>query len=54
MVVILANQDPIMPDHAPTSPAPAADKTAAPAIVLSPSLLAAVVQARYILDVSRR
>ncbi len=54
MVVILANQDLIMPDHAPTSPAPPADKTADTATPLSPSLLTAVVQARYILDVRRR
>jgi hypothetical protein len=54
MVIVLANQDPIMPDHAPSSPVPNADKTDAPAAPLSPSRLAAVVEAKYILDVRRR
>jgi len=54
MVVVQANQDLIMPDRTPTSPAPPADKTAAPTISLSPSRLAAVVEAKYILDVRRR
>jgi hypothetical protein len=54
MVVVLANQDLIMPDQAPAPPAPNANKTAAPAVALSPSRLAAVVEAKYILDVRRR
>jgi hypothetical protein len=51
MIIILANQDPTMPDHAATSPEPPALKTPTP---LTPSRLAAVVEARYILDVRRR
>jgi hypothetical protein len=58
MVVVLANKEPIMPDRAPHPPIPAETaappKTAGPTPVLSPSRLAAVVQAKYILDVSRR
>jgi hypothetical protein len=53
MVVILANQDLLMSDDA-TTPRTPDDKAAAPATPLNPSLLAAVVQARYILDLSRR
>ena len=43
-----------MSDYAPTSRPETADKDTAPATPLSPALLAAVVQARYILDVRHR
>jgi hypothetical protein len=54
MVVILANQDLTMPDRAPTSSAPPTGNSATPTLPLTPSKLAAVVEARYILDLSRR
>jgi hypothetical protein len=55
MVVVLANQDRIMPDQTPSSPVPNEGKAAAaPTAALTPSRLAAVVEARYILDVRRR
>jgi hypothetical protein len=54
MVVVLANQELIMPDPAPTSSAPPAGCLATPTPPLTPSKLAAVVEARYILDLRRR
>ena len=43
-----------MPDQAAASPAPKSDKAVAPTSALRPSQLAAVVEARYILDVRSR
>jgi hypothetical protein len=54
MVVVLANQDLIMPDLAPISSAPPAGSSVTPTPLLTPSKLAAVVEARYILDLRRR
>jgi hypothetical protein len=54
MIFVLANQDLIMPDRAPISSAPNVDAPQTPTAALSPSLLAAVVEARYILDLRGR
>jgi hypothetical protein len=58
MILVLANKDSIMPDRAPDPPTPPETappaKTATPTATLTPSRLAAVVQAKYILDVRRR
>jgi hypothetical protein len=54
MIFVLANQDLIMPDRAPISSAPKVDRPQTPTAALSPSQLAAVVEARYILDLRRR
>jgi hypothetical protein len=56
MVFVLTNQDLIMPDQAAISPVTEAGRadTATPASALSPSKLAAVVEARYILELRRR
>jgi len=43
-----------MPDQAPASPTPNSDKSVATTSALRPSQLAAVVEARYILDVRSR
>jgi len=54
MIFVLTNQDLIMPDHAPISSATKPDRPKTPTAALSPSQLAAVVEARYILDLRRR
>ena len=43
-----------MPDQAPASPNPTTEESVAPATTLSPSRLAAVIEARYLLDVRSR